>query len=90
MSTASSPASRMCTECSEPIPAKRLQVRPNATRCVFCQTSHDEIAKEYSVDLSRLNRFAVRSPEALVRKRYDVVAELLYATTLPTMIGVSL
>jgi hypothetical protein len=29
-------APRFCTECAEPIPAKRLQAQPNAQQCVSC------------------------------------------------------
>jgi DnaK suppressor protein len=28
---------RMCLDCKEPIPAKRLKANPAATRCVECQ-----------------------------------------------------
>ena len=32
----------MCEDCYSKIPAKRLRVRPDATRCVQCQARHEE------------------------------------------------
>lgn len=32
---------RDCSVCDEPIPAKRLAARPEATRCIACQTVRD-------------------------------------------------
>lgn len=38
---------RLCTACRAPIPAERLEVFPDATRCVQCQDLPEEEAAEY-------------------------------------------
>ena len=30
-----------CVDCGKPVPAGRLEARPDAARCVGCQASHD-------------------------------------------------
>ena len=32
----------VCTDCGRNIPAGRLQVKPEATRCVVCQSEYEE------------------------------------------------
>jgi len=32
----------ICVDCGRNIPAARLQVKPEATRCVGCQSEHEE------------------------------------------------
>lgn len=32
---------RVCLDCFEPIPKKRLKANPNAVRCTECQTDHE-------------------------------------------------
>lgn len=36
------PKKRDCDDCDQPIPSARLVAVPDATRCIFCQTEHDE------------------------------------------------
>lgn len=36
---------RCCTTCGEPIPAKRLEVKPNATQCVPCLEASGDVAR---------------------------------------------
>ncbi len=35
------PSSRLCADCGDTIPAARLQVSPNASRCVKCQSKYE-------------------------------------------------
>lgn len=35
----------LCEDCHRPIPAERLEVRPEATRCVECQRGHELTAR---------------------------------------------
>ena len=28
----------VCTDCNLPIPVERLEAKPNASRCIYCQT----------------------------------------------------
>jgi phage/conjugal plasmid C-4 type zinc finger TraR family protein len=32
---------RCCVDCEEPIPEKRIEVKPDVTRCVECQTVYE-------------------------------------------------
>lgn len=32
----------ICIDCGEPVPAKRLKLYPNATRCLVCQEKFEE------------------------------------------------
>ncbi len=34
----------VCSDCGRNIPAARLQVKPEATRCIACQTDYEERA----------------------------------------------
>lgn len=46
----------ICIDCNERIPAARLQIKPEATRCVACQTEYERrlsIGLETSHDVSR-------------------------------------
>ena len=36
---------RCCLDCEEPISLRRLEIQPDAVRCVPCQTGHDERRK---------------------------------------------
>lgn len=33
---------RLCIDCEEPIPSKRLQAAPEAARCIFCQQLREQ------------------------------------------------
>ena len=45
-----------CTDCGKRIPAARLQVKPEATRCVTCQTEYE---RRSSACVGELNHVAV-------------------------------
>lgn len=32
----------VCIDCEEPIPAKRREAAPGCTRCIDCQTMHEQ------------------------------------------------
>lgn len=49
----------ICEDCGDPIPEKRLQAVPHATRCVACQTDH-EAAKNPVRRLRRLTASSTR------------------------------
>lgn len=36
------PAARICSDCPDPIDARRLAARPNATRCLPCQEAVED------------------------------------------------
>ncbi len=36
---------RVCLDCYDPIPARRLKACPHAVRCVECQNDHDRRAQ---------------------------------------------
>ena len=52
---------RQCESCNEPIPAKRLTAKPDATRCVVCQAARDLDPRE--VFGERLDRVQVVESE---------------------------
>ncbi len=37
-----------CTDCAERIPAARLEVKPEATRCIACQTEYEQRSVSYA------------------------------------------
>lgn len=43
----------LCEDCDEPIPARRLQLVPNAACCIACQSTRD---------LNPINRFTHKNP----------------------------
>ncbi len=45
-----------CIDCRKRIPAARLQVKPEATRCVPCQTEYENKTTSYRADTSYVAR----------------------------------
>ena len=40
-------ASPYCVDCQEAIEPARLKAVPTATRCVFCESEHDRMNRQY-------------------------------------------
>jgi len=45
-----------CVDCRMRIPAARLQVKPEATRCVSCQTEYENKTTNYRADTNYVAR----------------------------------
>lgn len=62
---------KLCSSCNDPIPAKRLAAKPNATLCVKCQEQSESTTKtEEPVAYFRRNQivFGKRAINELITK----------------------
>ena len=46
----------VCVDCGHKIPAARLQIKPEATRCVACQSDYEERSADRLGDLGNVTR----------------------------------